>query len=277
MTVSGETLYVVDGVANRIFTLPTSLDGPVGELDLGGLDGFSMFGSIVAWPPDRLLVTEASDPTEILVLERDTGIPRSRLTLNRTCPCSADLDADGDVDSADESVLTACTDQYYQAFGECVVADIDCDGFLGGVDQELLACQFNGPDQAPNDGCCPNDLPDLAARATGLASIFPHVLLAGDWNRCVVREFDTQGRHLGASPLNLRIGTMGGGRLGTFADADGDSDVDLLDWAVTQTCFTGADATFTNSDCRVFDYDLDTHVDLNDYVFVNEAFTGATR
>ena len=55
-----------------------------------------------------------------------------------------------------------------------------------------------------------------------------------------------------------------------FADADGDKDVDQLDFAAFQLCFTGAGGVTSDRDCRCFDRDKDTDVDELDFAaFLN--------
>jgi hypothetical protein len=51
-----------------------------------------------------------------------------------------------------------------------------------------------------------------------------------------------------------------------FADADGDGDVDQVDFARFQTCFTGdmIQGTFNKAECGCFDRDRNTLVDLSD-------------
>jgi len=49
-----------------------------------------------------------------------------------------------------------------------------------------------------------------------------------------------------------------------FADADGDSDVDQVDFGLWQQCFTGDGGAITESRCECFDRDRDGDVDSND-------------
>ena len=49
-----------------------------------------------------------------------------------------------------------------------------------------------------------------------------------------------------------------------FADADGDKDVDQLDFAVFQLCYTGPGGTATTRECKCFDRDKDSDIDALD-------------
>ncbi|MGQ9651347.1 MAG: hypothetical protein ACUVXJ_14660 [Phycisphaerae bacterium] len=64
-----------------------------------------------------------------------------------------------------------------------------------------------------------------------------------------------------------------------FADADADGDVDQVDFAVWQTCFTGSGGTFPADPpyCRCFDRDSpngDGDIDLQDYVLFEACASG---
>jgi hypothetical protein len=67
---------------------------------------------------------------------------------------------------------------------------------------------------------------------------------------------------------SVTVGSCGGG------DADGDSDVDLADFAAFQRCFSGIDVP-AGSECRcTFDADEDGDIDLSDYEAFRVAMSG---
>ena len=57
-------------------------------------------------------------------------------------------------------------------------------------------------------------------------------------------------------------------------DSDGDSDVDLADFAVFQDCFTGDGSRVTGPACEACDIDGDDRVDLDDFAEVEATLTG---
>ena len=57
-------------------------------------------------------------------------------------------------------------------------------------------------------------------------------------------------------------------------DWDFDGDVNLIDWAFFQICFTGEDVTPYEPGCETFDFDLDEDVDLFDFGEFQEVFGG---
>jgi hypothetical protein len=266
IAVLDDTLFVVDMLDDTLFALSTSLDGPVSRLNMGGLNGFSMYGPIAAArSPDRLLVADADSPNIVLELDVETGTPVAFIPLNTKCDCNADLDRDGDVDDSDAAILLECDIGHdYAAILACVFADLNCDGFVRADDILLLDCQHNGPNATPNDGCCSDDLPARSVRATSLAA-YSHALLVGDWNQPTLERFDRLGNSIGSLPLVDPVGTMAGEPLNTFGDADGDADADLLDWRWFQVCFAGTVGDVPDDVCATFDYDFDHDIDLVDF------------
>ncbi|MCA9250731.1 MAG: hypothetical protein R3E58_12360 [Phycisphaerae bacterium] len=59
-----------------------------------------------------------------------------------------------------------------------------------------------------------------------------------------------------------------------LGDIDQDGDVDLLDFAEFQTCFTGSGESTMASHCGCFDFDGDDDVDAVDYQAIEPAFEG---
>ncbi|GJM25275.1 MAG: hypothetical protein DHS20C16_16900 [Phycisphaerae bacterium] len=57
-----------------------------------------------------------------------------------------------------------------------------------------------------------------------------------------------------------------------LGDLDEDGDVDLLDFAEFQTCFTGSDASTMASHCGCFDFDGDDDVDQSDFEVIESEF-----
>lgn len=61
----------------------------------------------------------------------------------------------------------------------------------------------------------------------------------------------------------------------TTGDADGDGDVDLLDFGRFQLCFSGEGPATLELGCDIiFDYEPDGNVDLDDFAFFHSNLTG---
>lgn len=60
-----------------------------------------------------------------------------------------------------------------------------------------------------------------------------------------------------------------------LADADGDGDVDLVDYEQFEMCFTGPGGTATGACVAVFDWEPDGDIDQADFAALQRAFTGA--
>jgi len=69
-------------------------------------------------------------------------------------------------------------------------------------------------------------------------------------------------------------GTIGVACNKPFADGDGDGDVDQIDFATFQLCFTGAGGAATSHECRCLDRDKDTDVDTLDFAAFVYCVTG---
>jgi len=63
---------------------------------------------------------------------------------------------------------------------------------------------------------------------------------------------------------------------GCFGDYDCDDDVDLSDFIVFQTCYTGSQAQ-ARQECLIFDCDADGDVDLGDFTAFQTCFTGSNN
>jgi len=59
-----------------------------------------------------------------------------------------------------------------------------------------------------------------------------------------------------------------------FADTDGDSDVDQIDFSVFQLCYTGPGGIASTRECRCMDRDKDTDVDVMDFSAFMNCVTG---
>jgi hypothetical protein len=60
-------------------------------------------------------------------------------------------------------------------------------------------------------------------------------------------------------------------------DFDGDSDVDLVDYAAFQMCFNGPNQLPAQANCQQTDFDLDCDVDLADFSVFQSCFNGPNR
>jgi hypothetical protein len=277
LAILGDTLYLVDILGDGIFTMDKSLDGPVTRLDLGGIGGFSLAGPIAtAASPDRLFVTEAHDMSSVVVLNAANGQPMTAVNLNADCGCNADFDADGDVDDDDAAFFEDCEDIDGFPIFDCVRADLDCDRSVDSGDEQILNCQHNGPGNPPNEGCCADDLPPLAMRATSLTGQYPHALVAGDWTEAGLRRFDASGHLVNTLPLDDPVAAVAGGAFTTLADADGDGDADLIDWAALQVCLSYGGSTDPDPSCLIFDADLNREIDINDFAAFHALLFGET-
>jgi hypothetical protein len=61
---------------------------------------------------------------------------------------------------------------------------------------------------------------------------------------------------------------------GVWADFDGDSDVDVGDFARFQVCFSGANGTLPDPSCAEADADADLDVDVADFAKFQLCFSG---
>jgi hypothetical protein len=271
LTVLDGVLYLVDVLDRAIYAMPTSLDGTATRLE----PGVAMFGALGSFVlPDRLVVSGAGDPSQLHVLRPDDGTLDTTISLMQACPCSADLDHDGDVDGDDGAVVEECVGPLFGGTSfSCRPADLNCDGVLDDADLAILNCQEAGSGNPPNKDCCPEELPDVTVRATGLAAVGGNTLVAADWVVSELRKFVRTGVPLGAVPLETPVGKLAGSPTGSFGDGDGNARVDLIDYALFQRCSSSPNGEVMNRDCEAFDFDGDHDVDLFDF---GEFFTVAT-
>lgn len=85
--------------------------------------------------------------------------------------------------------------------------------------------------------------------------------------------FNRVGARVSSVSLTAPAGALAGA---SFAggDADGDFDIDLLDFRLFQVCFD-RDAPLSD-DCSLFDFNFDNDVDLLDFEVLQAAFTGVS-
>jgi hypothetical protein len=57
-------------------------------------------------------------------------------------------------------------------------------------------------------------------------------------------------------------------------DADGDGDVDLLDFDIYLDCETGSEANDLPDGCEAFDFDQDQDIDREDFAVFQRVFQG---
>jgi hypothetical protein len=60
----------------------------------------------------------------------------------------------------------------------------------------------------------------------------------------------------------------------SFGDYDGDEDIDLVDWASLQTCWTGFPREIDDDACRVLDFNSDGHIAVSDHEYFVGVQTG---
>ncbi len=251
------------------------------------MNSFSLSGAIATLAsPNRLVVADSriQNPLSLHILDIDTGNELSTATATAPCPCDADFDGDGDVDDDDWDFFRLCD---YDGSGQCSFpvtlgcerADLDCSGFICGSsgsesDWDIFACQRNGPGVPPNPGCCPDDL-SAAIRATSIAGTGVNTLLAADWTKQGVWKLDLSGSLAVELSTLAPIGTMAG-LPRVSGDADADGDVDLIDWSLLQSCFTGPGLPSSATDaCSALDFDEDNDVDTYDFTIFHSIITGS--
>ncbi|MEE9294314.1 MAG: hypothetical protein V3W34_05020 [Phycisphaerae bacterium] len=272
-------LYIVDALDDAIYMLPASSafgTEQVKRLDVDRMAGVPMFGALAATAAeDGLLVSDAVDPSIVHRLDPESGWRFDSVNLGVPCPCNADFDKDGDVDDDDFAFFSECKVDYDPTiirFG-CTPADLNCDDLIDDVDTDIFDCRHNGSGNPPNDGCCPGDSPTVAVRATGLATVWPGFIVAGDWVSPELHVFNREGAPRGSIDIDAPVGALAGWTL-PAADSDGDHDIDLHDFRLFQICYLPLPAPSLRERCEVFDFDFNGFIDQRDFVVFQKVFTG---
>jgi hypothetical protein len=101
-------------------------------------------------------------------------------------------------------------------------------------------------------------------RPIALAGHGTSTLYIGDWQSDVMEVIDRTGDPLDKVPLAAPPGALAGkASIGFFGDFDGDGDIDILDFAALQRCFSGPGGVIPPT-CAPGDRDGDGDVDLAD-------------
>jgi len=178
-----------------------------------------------------------------------------------------DVDQDGDVDLIDFATFQACyTDVSGTPSPDCDVCDFDGDGHVDTDDLTLLQANYTGPITTG----------PTAEYYVGIVAASDHFYYNGEWTKW--------GTLIVVDNLKLERQLPGGQwqtvwfeDFETDGDFDGDTDVDLIDFATFQTCYTGEAGTISPEDCAACDLDGDDHVDLDDYAILQANYTGPRR
>ncbi|NOT02925.1 MAG: hypothetical protein HOP29_20185 [Phycisphaerales bacterium] len=280
MVAIGQRLYITDLLQHAIYELSDGLTGPVSRLDVGTTNLISMFGPVAAAvQPDRLIVSDASDPGTLHTLDAATGRRLTSAALGTDCPCDADLDRDGDIDAADAGLIFDCAVGHSGAipFG-CRAADLNCDATIDPLDENIFNClAANQPGESHAAGefdCCPAGLPSTGIRATALAGAGPNLLYTADWAVPVLRRYRGARSELGEVALSSPVMHLAGLPSLDLGDWDADGLVNLIDWGRFQACYRGDNALNLDLVCEVFDFDIDGRVDLLDFNALDAMIVG---
>ena len=112
-------------------------------------------------------------------------------------------------------------------------------------------------------GCGAGELVE-AARAAGMDMRGCDIYYAGSDARAQAGQRGL----LGTCVIESRAGSI------PFADADGDHDVDQVDFGAYQSCFAGPGNDDVAYECRCFDRDKDGDIDLADFAEFAKCVTG---
>lgn len=276
----GSRLYITDILEKAVFELPDGPTGPVTRLDVGATGLFAPFGPIAAAvQPGRLLVSDAAIPGIIHTMDAAAGTQLSISTLGTGCACQADLDHDGDIDDDDAQSMLNCAIRGTETIPfDCRNADLNCDGNIDPVDENLFHCLFSdlqpGSHVAGDSDCCPPDLPPVPVRITALAGAGGNTVFAADRDELLLRHYRGIRTELHAVPLDaalLHLAGLAGINLG---DGNADGFVNLLDWGRFQACYRGDAALDLDLVCEIFDFDIDGRVDLLDFDALDAVIAG---
>jgi hypothetical protein len=214
-------LFFTDILRGSLHQLDPLAMEAVRTLDVGTLNNITVFGPLASLAcPDRLYLAEAGDVEAVHAISPATGLIDASLSPGVPCPCDADFDGDGDVDADDQTFFDDCQtgDGSVQFF--CHQADLDCDNDIDVDDQTILDCQNNGSGLPPNDGCCPDGLPEVPLRADALGGSGSDRLYISEWRRNTI-ELYLDGVLQEVFPMGTEVGALGGQ---PFADCVADRD-----------------------------------------------------
>ncbi len=148
---------------------------------------------------------------------------------------------------------------------------------LSGVDRLYAGDAFNSGkiyEIDPLTGVVTNTLSASTHRPTGLAGIGNALLYVVDWLSDSVEVLSRVGVRLDEFVLDHPAGTLAGATgQDYFGDFDGDRDVDLVDYARIQLCFTGAFQDL-ESGCEPGDLNTDQRLDHTDASTISAVLTG---
>lgn len=246
-------LYLLDYRDRSVHVIDPIYQRFTRTLWLGSSSGITVGGGLAALVgPDRLYVADAFGTRSIYEVD-----PQSGLLTNVLPPLPSDCCVPGDEN-------TPCC------------ADAECCQQVCSVDAYCCEWEWDGVcAEEANDLCeiC-TATPRLSNRPIALAGIGASTLYVADWESQSLELIDRAGSNIGETPLTTPIGSLAGeASVALVADLDGDGDIDLLDYAILQRCFTGPNGV-VNPGCEPGDRDGDGHVDLPDFAVFPNAATG---
>lgn len=149
-------LYVTDLIDQSVHALDPDTNVATAEIRLAdlGVPRLKLSGPIGALPhPDRLILSDyARTDAVVYALDPATGAVDESLAALTPCPCTADIDGNGVINSLDFDLFFG-----FQP-GDEQLLDQNCDGVIDATDDDIFNCQFSSG--IPSDpACCPVDLP----------------------------------------------------------------------------------------------------------------------